>query len=91
MDSASGVQGVIPSLVCNSTDIRLGLALDGKGIAFMPGLLTEKYIESGELEIVLGNIVGQIYEINLVWPTNKYAPPRLKAFTDFMVKYFTGS
>ncbi|HBN5481671.1 TPA: LysR family transcriptional regulator, partial [Enterobacter hormaechei] len=75
----------------NSTDIRLGLALDGKGIAFMPGLLTEKYIESGELKIVLKNIVGQNYEMNLVWPTNKYAPPRLKAFTDFMVTYFTGS
>lgn len=57
----------------------------------MPGLLTEKYIESGELKIVLKNIVGQNYEMNLVWPTNKYAPPRLKAFTDFMVTYFTGS
>jgi len=91
LNSASGVQGVIPSLVCNSTDIRLGLALDGKGIAFMPGLLTEKYIESGELKIVLGNIVGQNYEINLVWPTNKYAPPRLKAFTDFIVNHFTVS
>ncbi|MCT9846864.1 LysR family transcriptional regulator [Leclercia adecarboxylata ATCC 23216 = NBRC 102595] len=86
---ASGVVDVIPSLICNSTDVRLGLALDSKGIAFMPGLLTEKYIASGELDVVLENIVEQNYEMNLVWPTNKYAPSRLKAFTDFMVNYFT--
>lgn len=86
---ASGVVDVIPSLICNSTDVRLGLALDSKGIAFMPGLLTEKYIASGELDVVLENIVEQNYEMNLVWPTNKYAPSRLKAFTDFIVNYFT--
>ncbi|WP_312186782.1 LysR family transcriptional regulator [Leclercia sp.] len=86
---ASGVVDVIPSLICNSTDVRLGLALDSKGIAFMPGLLTEKYIASGELDVVLVNIVEQNYEMNLVWPTNKYAPSRLKAFTDFIVNYFT--
>jgi len=86
---ASGVVDVIPSLICNSTDVRLGLALDSKGIAFMPGLLTEKYIASGELDVVLENIVEQNYEMNLVWPTNKYAPSRLKTFTDFMVNYFT--
>lgn len=86
---ASGVVDVIPSLICNSTDVRLGLALDSKGIAFMPGLLTEKYIASGELDVVLENIVEQNYEMNLVWPTNKYAPSRLKAFTDFIMNYFT--
>lgn len=86
---ASGVVDVIPSLICNSTDVRLGLALDDKGIAFMPGLLTEKYIASGELDVVLEKIVQQNYEMNLVWPTNKYTPSRLKAFTDFMVNYFT--
>lgn len=86
---ASDVVDVIPSLICNSTDVRLGLALDSKGIAFMPGLLTEKYIASGELDVVLENIVEQNYEMNLVWPTNKYAPSRLKAFTDFIVNYFT--
>ena len=89
LQSASVVQSVTPSLVCNSTDVRLGLALNGKGIVFMPGLLTEKYIASGKLEVVLEKIVGQNYEMNLVWPTNKYAPPRLKIFTDFMVSNFT--
>lgn len=88
LHSASVVQNVIPSLICNSTDIRMGLALDGKGIVFMPGLLTEKYISSGELQIVLNNIIGQNYELNVVWPTNKYAPPRLKAFTNFMANCF---
>lgn len=88
-DSGYAVQDVTPALVCNSTDVRLGLALYGKGIAFMPGLLTEKYIASRELEIVLENIVEQHYEMNLVWPTNKHASTRLKTFTDFMVNYFT--
>lgn len=90
LHSASVVQHVTPSLICNSTDVRLGLALEGKGIVFMPGLLTEKYIASGALEIVLENIVEQNYEMNLVWPTNKYAPTRLKTFTDYMAEYFAG-
>ena len=55
----------------------------------MPSLLTEEYIASGKLAVVLENIVGQSYEINLVWPTNKYTPPRLKTFTDFLVNNFT--
>ncbi|MBA3178447.1 LysR family transcriptional regulator [Salmonella enterica] len=77
-----------PSFVCNSTDVRLGLALRGKGIVFMPGLLTDHYVSSGELQIVLGDIIGQNYEMNLVWPTNKYATPKLKAFVNYMTEYF---
>ncbi|HFZ7334581.1 TPA: LysR family transcriptional regulator [Salmonella enterica subsp. salamae serovar 21:z10:z6] len=78
----------IPAVVCNNTDVRLGLALNGKGIVFMPGLLTEKYLASGELEIVLGDIVGRSYDMNIVWPTNRYTTPRLKSFVSFMVEYF---
>lgn len=45
----------------------------------MPGLLTEKYLASGELEIVLGDIVGRSYDMNIVWPTNRYTTPRLQS------------
>jgi len=86
---ASGRLDIIPSLICNSTDVRLGLALNGKGIAFMPGMLTKEYLASGKLEVVLENIVAQNYEMNLVWPKNKYTPLRLKAFTDFLANYFS--
>lgn len=88
LNSTATVQEVTPALICNNTDIRLGLALDGKGIAFLPGLLTAKYIQSGELNLVLENIIGQSYAMNLVWPTNKYAPSRLKTFIEFMIKTF---
>ncbi|MDS1118043.1 LysR substrate-binding domain-containing protein [Klebsiella pneumoniae] len=41
-------------LVCNSADARLGLALQGHGIALMPDLLSAPYLASGDLVVVLG-------------------------------------
>ncbi|ELL0228721.1 hypothetical protein RWF52_002252 [Salmonella enterica] len=76
LNAGAGDINIIPAVVCNNTDVRLGLALNGKGIVFMPGLLTEKYLASGELEIVLGDIVGRSYDMNIVWPTNRYTTPR---------------
>ncbi|EAB9860616.1 LysR family transcriptional regulator [Salmonella enterica] len=88
LNAGAGDINIIPAVVCNNTDVRLGLALNGKGIVFMPRLLTEKYLASGELEIVLGDIVGRSYDMNIVWPTNRYTTPRLKSFVSFMVEYF---
>ncbi|WP_368577421.1 LysR family transcriptional regulator [Acinetobacter pittii] len=74
--------------VCNCTDARMSLALQGRGIALLPQMLTNEYTASGMLEIVLSGIVERNYEINLVWPTNKHATPRLKAFIEFFSEYF---
>jgi len=75
-------------VVCNSTDARMSLALQGKGIALLPKMLASEYLTSGALEIILNGIVERNYKMNLVWPTNKHATPRIKAFIEFFSKYF---
>lgn len=70
-------------LVCNNADARLGLALQGRGIALMPDLLATPYIVSGELVTILGESVRKEYELHLLWPTNKHALPRLREFVDY--------
>lgn len=76
-------------LVCNNADARLGLALQGRGIAFMPSLLADPYIQSGELVVVLGGVISQIYGLNLLWPTNKHTTPRLREFIDYFHEHLT--
>ncbi|MDC0693075.1 LysR family transcriptional regulator [Klebsiella pasteurii] len=77
------------SFVCNSTELNLGLALQGKGIAFMARFLVEDHIKSGRLSTVLEGKVEQSYSMNLVWPTRKHMPPRLRAFISHVSGYFT--
>lgn len=70
-------------LVCNSADARLGLALQGHGIALMPDLLSAPYLASGDLVVVLGQSVQKEYQLHLLWPTNKHAMLRLREFVDY--------
>ncbi|EOI5729342.1 LysR family transcriptional regulator [Cronobacter malonaticus] len=70
-------------LVCNNADARLGLALQGRGIALMPDLLSAPYLASGDLVVVLGESVQKEYQLHLLWPTNNHAMPRLREFVDY--------
>ncbi|MGM3216523.1 LysR family transcriptional regulator [Pseudomonas sp. PhalM4] len=70
-------------IVSNNTDFRLSMALSGKGIAFLPNLLSNLYLERGELEIVLGESIQQTYGLYLVWPTNKQATARVRKFINY--------
>jgi len=78
-------------LVCNNADARLGLVLQGRGIALMPDLLSGPYIASGELLVVLGDVVQKDYELHLLWPTNKHAMPRLREFVDYFYHHLSSS
>ncbi|MFB4494378.1 LysR family transcriptional regulator [Enterobacter hormaechei subsp. oharae] len=77
------------SLVCNSTELNLGLALQGKGIAFMARFLVDDHIKSGRLSTVLEGKVEQNYSMHLVWPTRKHMPPRLRAFISHVSEHFS--
>jgi len=77
------------SLVCNSTELNLGLALQGKGIAFMARFLIDDHLKSGQLATVLEGIVEQNYRMHLVWPTRKHMPPRLRAFISHVAEHFS--
>jgi len=77
------------SLVCNSTELNLGLALQGKGIAFMARFLVDDHLKSNRLATVLEGKVEQNYKMHLVWPTRKHMPPRLRAFINHVAECFS--
>ncbi|MFU4219451.1 LysR family transcriptional regulator [[Pseudomonas] boreopolis] len=76
-------------LVCNNADARLGLALQGRGVAFMPSLLADPYIDSGELVVVLEQAVSKTYGLHILWPTNKHATPRLREFIGYFHQHLS--
>lgn len=76
-------------LVCNNADARLGLALQDKGIAFMPSLLADQYIDSGDLVVILERAVTTTYGLHLLWPTNKHATPRLREFVGYFHQHLS--
>ncbi|HIG8617641.1 TPA: LysR family transcriptional regulator [Klebsiella michiganensis] len=82
-DEFTGSLNLSKGLVCNNADARLGLALQGGGIALLDELLAGPYLASGELKIVLGESVKKEYLMYLLWPANKHALPRLREFIDY--------
>lgn len=82
-DEYTGYLNFSKRLICNNADARLGLALQGRGIALMPDLLSAPYLAAGALVTVLGDIVQKEYQLHLLWPTNKHAMPRLREFVDY--------
>ena len=78
-----------PSMISsNSTDLRLNLALKGKGLVLLPRFLTEHYVRSGELRMILQDKIFRTYDISIVWPTNKHSVRRLRAFVEHVASSF---
>lgn len=82
-ETITGNLSLSRGLVCNNADARLGLALQGRGIALMADLLAAPYLASGKLKVVLGESVQKDYQLHMLWPTNKHAMPRLREFIDY--------
>lgn len=75
------------SIVCNSTEARMTLALMGQGIACLPDFLVKGYIERGELISVLQQDLNWKGTFHLLWPTNRHRSPKLRAFIDYFSEH----
>src|SRR5260370_28367829 len=60
------------------------LAELGVGLVCVPDFLVRRQLEAGSLVALLSKQVGQTETIRAVWPSNRYAPPKLRAFVDFL-------
>lgn len=70
------------SLICNSVETRIYLALRGLGIACLPDFIVAGHIESGSLQTVLDDCTDNSGMLWAVWPASRDMSPKLRAFLD---------
>ena len=71
------------SVVCNSFEARIALALAGVGIAFLPEFAVANWLSQGKLVQVLKDH-SQRGTYRIMWPSGRHAVPRLRAFVDYL-------
>ncbi len=74
------------SMVCNTTEALLDVAVAGLGIACLPDFMVRQAIERGELAPVLSMHIEHEGTFRLLWPSSKHLAPKLRVFIDFMVE-----
>ena len=75
-----------PGMVCNSVEMRVYLAMQGQGIAYLPAFTVGRELAAGQLESVLDEHTQAQTAFWLLWPASRHMPPRLRVFIDFMVE-----
>ncbi len=73
-------------LQSTSTDVLLRAVLDGTGIAVVPRLLAQRFLDSGALIHVLPEWILSRYTIYAALPTQRMLPARTRAFLDFLTE-----
>lgn len=61
-------------------------ALDGTGISFGPDFLYKRYIDSGELQLLLPDFYSQKTVISALYPLNRNLSRRVRLLIDFLAK-----
>jgi len=64
-------------------------AIDGLGFAVVPASMIVDELASQTLSVVCANWELQGGQLNLVYPNQKFLPPKLRRFIDFAVEYFS--
>ena len=70
--------------VCSSLEARLGFAMEGVGISYLPDFTVRRQLEVGNLELVLDDLANYINVVRLLWSSGKNMPQKLRAFIDFV-------
>ncbi len=77
-----GMPGPPRTLVCNSVEMRIYLALHGQGIACLPDFIVADHLRTGRLQTILDDCTGESRKIRAVWPASREMSPKLRAFID---------
>ncbi|OLU13568.1 LysR family transcriptional regulator [Pseudomonas sp. PA1(2017)] len=73
-----------PRAICNSIASLLQVACAGQGIACLPDFMVARQIATGRLQTVLADHLDSAGTFWMLWPTSKYALPKLRALIDHM-------
>ncbi|MGP8308611.1 LysR family transcriptional regulator [Vibrio sp. YIC-376] len=75
-------------LTCNEATALLHGTLHGMGVALLPTYLTTKYVNSGQLELVLPDWKPSQLNIYALYSSRKHLSPAVRAFIDHSENYF---
>jgi DNA-binding transcriptional LysR family regulator len=73
--------------ICNDFNSLLRACVDGVGVAQLPLPLALPALRSGELQIVLPEVMPQGWQLFIHYPSRKQLPVRVKAFVDFCLEH----
>lgn len=71
-------------LVCDDTDLMLGAAIDGLGLAYLPEPVVRSHVRAGELAVVLEAWAAEGPGLTLYFPRRAQALPKLRALLDLV-------
>lgn len=72
------------SMICDNIDTRLCFALRGLGIACLPAFSVTQALADGSLCTILDEHVERSIALNVIWPSGRNLPPKLRVFIDFL-------
>ena len=72
------------NLSCNDGQYLLNATLEGQGICFAPSIMLKKYINKGELCLLLKDYYLPKVSISAIYPLNRNLPKRVKLLLDFI-------
>jgi len=93
LTDAAGTEGVVSvngPLKSNNLSILLSAARAGMGVAILPMYLASDALRSGELRVLLADRHLPKQEINVVFPSPRFVPPKVLALIAFLQQRFRG-
>jgi DNA-binding transcriptional LysR family regulator len=75
-----------PSFRSDSLNMLVSLALEHNGITMVPNFLCKKYLNSGELIQLFGQMDTKKGSIHIVYPPAKKMPAKTRAFIDLSIE-----
>ena len=68
--------------MANSIGVVKSMAENGQGVALLPTFICKQGVTSGSLQHVLPGWRGKADPVNLVYPKQRFMPPKLRVFID---------
>jgi DNA-binding transcriptional LysR family regulator len=63
------------------------LAERGNGLACVPDFAIREQLATGRLVVVLDDVTRHAGTFRAVWPSNRFVPPKLRAFVDYLAEH----
>lgn len=86
--STDTVMSLPLTMVSNSLDALVHMAVAGRGIACVPDFSVAGNVADGSLQCLLSSFISYANTFHVVWPSNRQMTPKVRAFIDFADQCF---
>lgn len=74
-------------MTCTTIEAITYALLQGEGIAFLPTFIVADELRDGRLVTILDDYMDQTVTFSMLWPSSRYASPKLRTFIDYVVQH----